>query len=209
MTVHAQTIDTLPVMVPRLWPQGTIVCVGTGPSLTADDVEYVRGKADAVIVVNDAYKLAPWADVLYACDSKWWDWHKGVPAFQGLKYTLQSRAAKWPGVQVLTHRGESGLDLDPSAVRTGKNSGYQAINVAVHLGARRVILLGYDMRGTHWFGNHPDGSKPPFALCLTYFQTLVEPLHEAGVEVINCTRKTALTMFPQMTLQEALCPPSA
>lgn len=188
--------------VERLWPGSTVVCLGSGPSLTKADVESVRGRA-RVIAVNDTYRLAPWADVLYACDSKWWRWHKGVPTFAGLRYSLDLRAQAF-GVSVLRNSGMTGLEPDPSALKTGHNSGYQAINLAVHLGAERIVLLGYDMRGDHFFGSHPDQSRPPFALCLKRFQTLVEPLAAAGVTVINASRKTALTVFPCASLESVL-----
>jgi hypothetical protein len=163
------------VPVPKLWPGSTVVCLGTGPSLTAEDVEAVRGRAK-VIAINNAHALAPWADVLYAC------------------------------VQVLRKSGQGGIDTDPTSLRTGSNSGYQAIGLAIHFGATRILLLGYDMRGEHFFGKHPDGSAPPFALCLSKFATLVEPLQKLGVTVINCSRKTAIpeTVFPRMPLGEAL-----
>ena len=192
-----------PVTVPALWPGSTIVCLGTGPSLTAADVAAVQGKA-RVIAINDAYTLAPWADVLYACDAKWWTWHKGAPTFQGRKYALTARAALWPGVQLLKDTGMTGLERQPHGLKTGKSSGYQAINLAVHLGAARVVLLGYDMQGQHYFGAHPDKSAPPFALCLSHFASLVEPLRAAGVEVINCSRRTALTVFPRRQLEAVL-----
>jgi hypothetical protein len=193
------------VKVPKLWPNSTIVCLATGPSLTPEDVNYCRGKAH-VIAISDAYKLAPWADVLYSCDAKWWTWahdHKRHPRFaefQGLKYALTAHSARFPGVQVLKNTGKDGLERHPAGLRTGRNSGFQAINLAVHLGASRIVLLGYDMGGKHFFGNHPDGSAPPFADCIKRFTTLVAPLAELGIEVINCTRKTALTAFPQRSL---------
>lgn len=193
-----------PATVPRLWPESTIVCLATGPSLTRDDCEYVRGKVDAAIAVNDAYKWAPWADVLYGCDAKWWYWHKGAEGFQGRKYAMQPQGKKWPGVDVLANTGAKGLELDPTGLRTGNNSGYQAINLAVHFGAKRIILLGYDMRGNHCFGHHPDNSRPPFHLCIERFKTLVGPLREAGVEVINCTPKSALDAFPIRPLADVL-----
>ena len=196
--------------VPALFPGGLVVCLGGGPSLTAEDVAAVRKRAPGVIAINDAYKLAPWADVLYAADAKWWNWHQGVPSFAGRKYTLQADAAKWPGVQVLQNTGERGLEARPTGLKTGRNSGYQAINLAVHLGASRVLLLGYDMgpdpQGkTHWFGDHPDKSPSPYAIFIERFTDLVVPLRQLGVEVINCSRRTALTVFPQQTLEEALC----
>lgn len=191
--------------VPRLWPGGTIACVGGGPSLTAADVAYVRGRVTATIAINDAYRLAPWADVLYACDAKWWYWHKGAPGFAGLKYSIDPVAgARHRDVHVLKRTGDEGLELDAGGLRSGGNSGYQAIGLAVHLGAARVILLGYDMQGGHWFGAHPNGSKPPFVLCLQRFETLIAPLAALGVEVVNCSRESALTCFPRRSLEEAL-----
>lgn len=193
-------------MVPKLWPGETVVCMATGPSLTPDDAASVRGTA-RVIVVNDAYRLAPWADCLYAADGKWWRWHHGVPDFAGMKYSIRQQAsqdAHKRGVVVLQNAGKRGLSLDPSSLSTGHNSGYQAINLAVHFGARRVLLLGYDMRGSHFFGAHPDNTKPPFALAIPAFSSLVAPLKAIGVDVINCTPNSALKCFPTVRLRDAL-----
>lgn len=189
--------------VPRLWPGSTIVCLGTGPSLTQADVDLCRGRA-RVIAVNNAYRYAPWADVLYAADLKWWLWHKGVPDFAGLKYSIAAKPKNWIVAQVLRNTGKHGLELTPTGLRTGFNSGYQAINLAVHLGARRIALLGYDMHGDHCFGSHPDKSKPPFPGCLEAFPTLVPPLKEAGVEVLNCTLGSAIDCFPRAPIELAL-----
>lgn len=192
-------------VVPKLWAGETVVCLATGPSLTVDDVNYVRDKAK-VIAINNAYQLAPWADVLYACDAKWWHWHRGVPSFQGLKYSLDPMSRAFKGVQILDKTGQEGLEVLPTGLKTGSNSGYQAINLAVHFGAVRILLLGYDMHGGHFFGTHPDHSAPPFDICLPKFATLVQPLARLGVLVINCTRKTKIpeTVFPRMPLEEAL-----
>jgi hypothetical protein len=194
--------------VPQLCPGGTVVCLAGGPSLTQADVDYCRGKA-TVIAINDAYKLAPWADVLYACDKRWWDWHKGAGSFKGLKYALQRPALKWPGVHILQNTGPHGLELKRNAVRNGKNSGYQAINVAVHLGAKRIVLLGYDMHipqggPSHWFGEHPLGGPPPVRSFRGLFRGLVKPLQELGIEVVNCSRVTELDAFPRQPLESVL-----
>lgn len=192
-------------MAPRLWPDSTVVCVGTGASLTRDDVEFCQGRA-RVIAVNDAYTVAPWADCLYAADGKWWRWHKGVPGFAGMKYSIEPKheAKANAGAVMLRNLGHDGLSLDPTGLRTGSNSGYQAINLAVHFGARQIVLLGYDMRGPHFFGKHPDNSGPTFQACVPGFSTLVEPLRALGVTVINCTPRSALTCFPRAALRDAL-----
>jgi len=171
--------------------------------VTPADVDACRGRA-RMIVVNNAYHLAPWADVLYAADEKWWRWQKGATGFAGLKYTIDPQRSPWPGLQVLRNTGAHGLERQPTGLRTGFNSGYQAINLAVHLGAARIVLLGYDMAGDHYFGSHPDKTRPPFPVCLKAFGTLVGPLVDAGVVVINASRQTRLSAFPCAPLDALL-----
>lgn len=201
--------------VPRLFPNATIVCIGGGPSLTAADVEMCRGRAP-VVAISDAWRLAPWADVLYSCDPTWWRVHGGVPAFGGLKYGLaHPKERHEPGVIALANTGDHGLEREPSGLRAGlrggSNSGYQAINLSVHLGASRIVLLGYDMQPaangrTHWFGAHSDPLKnaSPYGMFRRSFEALVDPLRAIGVVVVNASRQTALTAFPRQPLDAAL-----
>lgn len=187
---------------PSLWPGSTIVCVGTGPSLTQADVDFCRGRA-RMIAINNAYTMAPWADVMYAADNKFWGWKHGAPEFTGLKYTIEPPCYDYP-VHVLKNLGDVGLEGDASGLRTGFCSGYQAINLAFHFGATTIVLLGYDMHGTHYFGDHPNRTVPPFAACLAAFPTLVEPLRHAGVTVLNCTPGSVIDCFPRAVLQDVL-----
>lgn len=195
---------------PRLWTDATCVCIASGPSLTAADVEAVRGRAH-VIAVNTSYQLAPWADALWATDARWWVLHKGAPTFQGLRFGLAIHTAGFPkgaGIHLLRNDGTTGLCLDPTGVRNGRNGGYCAINLAVHLGATRVLLLGYDCapdRGRHhWHRDHPWPMLSPYFTWRKHFATLVAPLASAGVTVINCSRTTALEAFPRQPLETAL-----
>lgn len=193
--------------VTRSWHGETVVCIAGGPSLTQADVDACRGRA-RVLAIKDAIRLAPDADVLYACDEKWWRHHAAQLAFSGPRYALEMLAARYD-VEVLKNTGDTGLELSPDGLKTGRNSGYQAINLAVHLGATRVLLLGYDMgprQGQHhWFGPHPyPASAPPYDRFLQCFDTIVAPLAAAGVQVVNCTPDSSLRCFPTMRLAEAL-----
>jgi len=194
--------------VPREFPGETIACLGTGPSLCAADVDSLRGVA-RVIAINDAYLLAPWADILYAADERWWRWHSGAPHFGGTRYGIEPQRLTWPGLRVLRNTGRTGLEQQPDGLRTGSTSGYQAINLAVHLGAARIVLLGYDLQGRHFFGEHPNKTVPPFAAARHAFESLVAPLAALGVPVINASRDTTLTAFPRATLAAALEPHSS
>ncbi|HEY4437671.1 MAG TPA: hypothetical protein VGN40_16090 [Lelliottia sp.] len=89
------------------------------------------------------------------------------------------------------------------------NSGQRAIQLAVHLGAERVILLGYDCtlaNGAHWHGRHPVTMHNPVPREVerwhTDFSTLAGLL--PGVEIINASRETALTCFTRLSLEAAL-----
>lgn len=199
------------------WPAGTVcVLVASGPSLTVEQLHPVRiaREADAcrVIVVNDCWKLAPWADVLYACDKRWWDKKRpqGASAFGGLGVTQDYDAAEAYGlVYVPSHSGR-GLNRTPWATNQGLNSGYQAINLAYHFGASRMLLLGYDMQATggksHWFGDHPPGLQvpSPYKQFAERFVELARDLQAAGVAVVNCSAETALTCFPRGDIHKEL-----
>lgn len=200
------------VAVPREWPGETVVCVATGPSLTPEDVEYCRGKA-RVIVINNAHELAPWADCLYACDAKWWHWHHGVKAFTNPKWSMDHSAwngyrVLYPDVRLLRNAGPDGLEHQPTGLKSGRNSGYQAINLAYHYGAKRIVLLGYDMQmsggKSHYFGEHPNNQRSPYDRFRRAFETIKKPLMKRGIEVINCTRRSALNTFPKADLREVL-----
>lgn len=198
--------------VPKLWPGETIVCIGTGPSLTQADVDLVRGRA-RVIAVNEAYRLAPWADVLYSSDQLWWPRQQGAPAFGGLKFGISPRKGmkpatfgRCPDVKILLNTGPLGLEQQPIGLRHGQNSGYAAINLAVHLGATRIILLGYNLgkvgRAMHFNGT--PGSGASYDKFARNYATMVDPLKQFGVEVINCTQPTRLTCFRRADLRDVL-----
>lgn len=95
-------------------------------------------------------------------------------------------------------------------IHWGGNSGYQAINLAYLWGARRVVLLGYDMQKTdgksHWFGDHPKGlnGNSPYPTWIQKFDRLAADLKSEGVEVINATRETALRCFQRANLEDIL-----
>lgn len=212
----------------RLLPNGgTVLITGSGPSLTQADVTYARRHVALTIAVNDSYMYAPDADVLYAGDGSWWRNHqmcavphvyqgRRYPAFAGLRCSISTSfgAVTDPGILKFKQGAQTGLELDPTRLATGKNSCYQALNLAVHLGATSAVLLGIDMKpgkiyrdgawrpSDHMFGRHIDDSHPPYALCIQRFATLVEPLQKIGFTVVNCTPDSALTCFPMQSLHE-------
>lgn len=222
-------------LLPRLADGGTVVCLASGPSLTTEDVNYVRGKA-VVIAINDAISLAPWADVVYSSDQIWWSRHyRQLRTFHGIRVRVHASNCRstrgkvrpgrcegcqrakpasgtcWcDGIVTFHNAGDTGISFEPDMICTTQNSGGAAINVAVHLGAKRVGLLGYDMGPDrlgrrHFYDDRAQTITSPFVKFRKFIATMVEPLKAAGVEVVNCSRQTALECFPCRPIEEWLC----
>ena len=138
--------------MPPLWRNGTAVIVGGGPSITQDQIDLIQEAYEKgnihVIAINNAYQIAPWADVLYACDVIWWKWYyKDTLDFQGLRIT-RSLSAKQKYPDLIWIEGEThdqGLSKRQDSIVNGRIGGYQAINLAVNFGAKKILLIGYDM----------------------------------------------------------------
>lgn len=194
-------------LVPRLWPGSTIVCLGSGPSLTAEDVAATRGYH--VLAINDTYLLAPHLSVLYAAELRWWHWHAAARSLSCLKYGTHALIERYyPEVGQLRHISGDGISADPSALK-GSHGGTQAINLARNLGAGRIVLLGYDMQPApdgrnHFFGEHPDGTHVNYVRRLKEYDDVVERLAREGIELVNCSRTTAIRSIPRMSIHEAL-----
>jgi hypothetical protein len=196
--------------VPKLWPGGTVAVMASGPGMTQKVADEVYAAGVPAIVVNSTYRLAPWAQMLYAADPEWWLYESNRTAlkFPGLRVSCQPVA----GVHQLRNSGIHGFDPDPACVRTGGNSGYQALHVAAHAGAARVLLCGFDMQETrgeaHWHGKHPHGLRntpaETYARWRDRFAAMAPILAERGVDVVTVT-PSALTCFRSGDLQTELC----
>lgn len=167
-----------------------------------------------MIAINNSWSLVPFADILYACDFAWWERHAGAPEFGGLKLSGDKQVVRrnWGVEAIRIRRNGDILNLvEPGTVGWGGNSGFHALNLAIQFGARRILLLGYDMRidrGVHWHGPHPCGMNNPSAPNVARWRRNLDdlaPVIEAlEVEVINCSPVSALQNYPKMDLMEAL-----
>lgn len=187
----------------------TIYLIGGGPSLKGFDFERLRGKV--CIAINKAFLHVPFAQVAYWTDTRVYHWYrKQIGDFVGLKVTNKPRPIE-QGIINLLDTGKTGLELNNNALRHGNNSGYAAINLAYHLGAKKIVLLGFDMgldgRKTHWHEgyNIPTPRSNLYeSSMLPNFETLVEPLKKQGISIINANPKSAINCFKKMPLDSAL-----
>lgn len=214
--------------VPRSWEGETIFIVAGGPSLRrvhALDLSRLHAHG-RVLAVNDAWRLAPKCDALYFTDAKFYEvslqkdpWatesviNFGQFLYKGLLISGAENGyfIHHPQVRQLTITRATGLDRNPSRLCHGHNSGYAAINLAYHFGARRIVLLGYDMHvehdRTHWHEeDRPNGFAQVLQSVLPNFETLVLPLQNAGVEVLNANPESSLKCWPFVKLEDILDP---
>jgi hypothetical protein len=191
--------------VPSIW-DGTspVFILGGGPSLAAVDLACLHGQR--VIAVNNAYQLGPWPVMFYG-DHRWFLLHaEGLARFPGLKITTstqqQGAQGQAMGVRVVDKaKGPFGIQRNPRVVSWNKSSGACAINVAVHLGAKKIVLLGFDMKRiegkSNWHVDHPQTPNiDPYPAFLVPFQSIAHDLKAIGIECVNATLGSALTVFP-------------
>ena len=197
----------------RAWEGDTVALIGGGASVTETQVAIARRVAQRIIVVNNAYQLAPDADVLYFADTQWWNWHKDDARFinfEGEKISLFGNGAgtEDADVHIVRQIGGRGISTDPAGVMTGSNGGYQALNIAVLAGAKRILLLGIDMKGKHWHPEHPAPTHEAHYLqYAVHFSEAAKILKKMGIEVLNCSPISALTCFPKVDIASLLPDP--
>ena len=207
-------------MTPKSMKNRTCVIIASGPSLRQQDVNLIAKHKDQIttVVINDAYRLAPWADVLFSSDAAWISHHGGnIAHLKFEKITLESepgskadRQARRYGFKAIPFKWGSGLNLGSNAVHAGHCSGFAAFNHAVNQGFDPICLIGFDCMAEdnarlHFFGNHPKPLRNglPFKKIVAEFEKAATQIEARGEPaVFNFTRKTALTCFDQMDLED-------
>ena len=208
-------------ILPRIWEGSTVFILGGGPTLL--DVDLTKIQDRRIIGVNNAYgtpikndkgetiKYEPrlYVDVCWFVDGRWWEWHyEWLKDFPGI-ITHSAPARKELKCAYYFARGKaSGIMRKPGYIAYNSNAGGSAINLAYHLGASRIILLGFDMRRVdnkaNWHDDHPAPDKNPYWRFIRHFPRIAKDAMKFNVEIINCTPLSAITVFPIMSLEEYL-----
>lgn len=170
------------------------VVIASGQSLTIDQVNYVRKAREKglikgfIAVSNVGIDLAPDADALVSHDAAWWRKNPKAIDFEKDKFCRDE---------------VNGTIMFKPFFDRGLNSGLMACDVAYRrYGAKKILLLGFDMHGTHYFGKHPDGLKNSTEI---QFKRHLEQFDFwRGCDIVNCTPNSALKKFQYMDLKDAI-----
>lgn len=173
-----------------------------------------------LILVQDAYRVFKFADALYGCNPSWWRLHRNCDGCEAPKWSTHHEdmtnnklaLADELGIRLVEGRHGDEFSLDPSYINYGSNSGFQAINLAILLGCKKIVLVGFDMRCKngkgHFFGNHPGGelrqnTDEEYRNFVRHYERAAKAL-PASISIVNATPGSALTCFPMLSLEDAL-----
>jgi hypothetical protein len=199
----------LPYVAAPEWPGETVFILAGGPSLRGFDANVLRGRG-RIVAIKESALLAPFADVLLFVDGPWYYRERAlIDAFAGAVVTTATNAAL--SRCKLMRRGDAeGLAAARDTLNFSCTTVQAALNFVAHTGAGRGVLLGLDA-GYHPGGparHHDRNPVPPpagaFDRQAAALATLVAPLRERGVEILNATPGSRLTLWPRIDLNDVL-----
>jgi len=214
----------------------TAILAATGPSVK-EQVKEIRdaksGNRCKIITVNNSYELFPFADAHISCNLDWWRhyWPKsailremGCP-----KFTWYKKIADEYGIQYVKAIVKDGLSTDPQILHINHGSGPMGINLALHLGVKKLLLVGHDMKfakdyngrikkagstDRHFFGEYPKqlqhwpsvkvGGNGNLNGLIEVYNKIAKQLPSLDMKIINCTPNSVLKSFPMSTLEKEL-----
>lgn len=198
------------------WAGETCLILAGGASVRDIDLRLLEGRR--VITVNSSVFTYPASDFHVFADPHWW-WHYW-PELKGYKGRIVTNSPSPLGhgservlkMQRMKPHPGPGISHDRKVLVCHYTVVQAAMNLAFHLGATRMGLLGVDngpapdgrlynhrLHPGHWNKdpNWPDLQRDDLA-------KTVKPLRRAGIEVVNCSPGSRLTLWPKQTLEEFL-----
>lgn len=197
------------VMAEAIWPGETIYIICGGPSLIGFDFSILAGRR--VMVINSSVFAYPSADVLFFGDARWWMWNaaKVKPSFAGRIFTcadiadprISNLVKRKPPPFIATNRGDVAMQ------RTSLTA---AINLAVHFGCSRMVLLGADQKPaedgrTHHHEPHPvPVIQGAYDLQMRELREVAKAVADLGIEVINTSLQSRIDFWRKQPIEEML-----
>lgn len=165
-----------------------------------------------MIAVNSSWQVWPAADVLFFSDVRWWQEYgaRAVEGYRGKIVTISYTAKHKRILKLQKQKPPPGLTKDPQKLVVRFTSLQGAINLAVHYGAAKIVLLGADMQKAADGAEHHHAPHrwPQNEGC--WDQQMDDLIHtvpllqEWGIDVINTSIDSRIAWWPKMTLEEFL-----
>lgn len=191
----------------------TVFLIGGGPSAGPVDTSDLPGFR---IGVNDAAFHKP-CDAFFSNDHNYAiGIRTSIEAFPGERHLCafqrhHERFCEWRGITMWRRVYSLAPTLTGHTLASGGHStpgcsGYVALNLAARMGARRIVLIGYDFHDAYNYFFTPD-PYPRHSIpgVRASFREVAKHYRRLGVEIINTNPDSAIDAFPRMSLEAALC----
>lgn len=204
--------------VQPVFKQKDVFIVGGGNSLQNFNFDLLKDKC--VITINRSFIHVPFAQVLYFSDYRFYMWASGkmgddnelidnFKKYKGKIYTISNKISNDERISVLINSGKTGFDTINGKLKHGGNSGYAAINLAYHLGAKRIILMGYDMKklkGKLHFHNGyiSKQNELVYKRFVAPYELLSKMTTDLGLPIYNTSLESDLPYFQKVKLEKFL-----
>jgi hypothetical protein len=217
---------------PQLFVDDTVILVGGGPSTPWREIKegLFEHTPKTIVGVNRAVLLGPRAtDIHFFGDARhYW----GLPGrhrckdhvdnFEGPIWTTNQ---KWPcdrsmvgvkGINLVKCIKKKGLCKEPDRICFNSSSGGAAIDLVAHMGAKRILLVGYDMQATggrrSWYEEAFEGTdlgwqknKPQmYRHFLRAMECIAKDAAAMDVEILDTAKGGAMKLFPKVKLEDEL-----
>lgn len=229
--LHRRSLPALRALAGRHRGE-TVYCIGTGPSLARTDLGALRGAS--VLLLNNAFTLAEriaarHAGVVVTDYHRMSELRHRLRAFVGERYCSTDRIGeanaavemfgppfhfilprhRWLAegtrfrLRVVNDRGFS-ADL-AAGLFLGFSVVFSAIQIAAHLGARRIVIVGIDMdySGRAYFDPAIRDNWPVFNYeqhARAHFIEMRDQLAGRGIELLNGTVGGRVDVLPRVEL---------
>lgn len=192
-----------------MWEGQTVYVLGGGPS-ARPHVDKLRGQH--LIVVNASWTVAPFAEVLFFADSRFWGQYGAEikASFPGLVVSCSGGVSD-PGVKSVRRDKPPKILPDQLGVTMARTSLTGAIVLAAKAGAAKVVLVGADGQLGPDGTRHNHEVKYPWSFMTSSYvkqqaelASVAGPLRRMGVTVVNASPGSAFNMFPAVDLDNEL-----
>lgn len=199
------------------WAGEPAFVLGGGPSLRGFAFSRLAGRH--VVAVNRAFEYAPFAEVLYSMDIRYYRWLlNGAIAgtremylrFAGIRIWLDLFNYTYgPEVRYVPGIGPEGISRSlKEGIYHSNNSGYGGIQIAIVLKANPIYLLGFDLNATgktHFHSGYPRTNRVSINERFRGgFTRLARPARAAGIRIVNLSASSTLRCFEFSSIDEVL-----
>jgi hypothetical protein len=227
--------------VPCMWQGGDVWIIGGGPSINEqfgipkelaqkikEGVEPLSKLSPYMSVIHDkhviginvAFMIGNWIDICFFGDNGFYLKYKNELAkFPGLKVTCNQQPGRDGFVKCMARdvSHSKGISMEPGKVSWNFNSGCAAISIAAQAGAKRIMLLGFDMKlsdekDQHFHDVYKRGKaiteqrlrRLPFRRHMRGCEQIARDAKRLGIEIVNLNPDSAIVQFRKVSLKEFL-----